>query len=35
MLPALLGYVRAGDTILVKASHFMQFPAVVQALQSL
>jgi UDP-N-acetylmuramoyl-tripeptide--D-alanyl-D-alanine ligase len=35
MLPALLGYVRAGDTILVKASHFMQFPAVVQALQSI
>jgi UDP-N-acetylmuramoyl-tripeptide--D-alanyl-D-alanine ligase len=35
MLPALLGYVRAGDTILVKASHFMQFPAVVQALQSM
>jgi UDP-N-acetylmuramoyl-tripeptide--D-alanyl-D-alanine ligase len=34
MIPALLSYVKAGDTILVKASHFMQFPEVVQALQS-
>jgi UDP-N-acetylmuramoyl-tripeptide--D-alanyl-D-alanine ligase len=34
MIPALLDYVRAGDTILVKASHFMQFPEVVSALQN-
>ena len=29
----LVPYVKAGDTILVKASHFMGFPAVVAALQ--
>jgi UDP-N-acetylmuramoyl-tripeptide--D-alanyl-D-alanine ligase len=34
MLPTLLGYVREGDTVLVKASHFMQFPEVVSALQN-
>jgi UDP-N-acetylmuramoyl-tripeptide--D-alanyl-D-alanine ligase len=34
MLPCLLGYVREGDTVLVKASHFMQFPEVVSALQN-
>jgi UDP-N-acetylmuramoyl-tripeptide--D-alanyl-D-alanine ligase len=34
MLPSLLGYVREDDTVLVKASHFMQFPEVVRALQS-
>jgi UDP-N-acetylmuramoyl-tripeptide--D-alanyl-D-alanine ligase len=33
MLSSLLGYVREGDTVLVKASHFMQFPEVVSALQ--
>ena len=29
----LVPYVKAGDTILVKASHFMGFPEVVAALQ--
>lgn len=33
MTQALLGYVREGDTILIKASHFMEFPKVVSALQ--
>ena len=32
MMPQLLAYVREGDNILVKASHFMEFPAVVEAL---
>lgn len=32
MLPKLLDYVKAGDTILVKASHFMNFTQVVTAL---
>lgn len=32
MLPELLAYVREGDVILVKASHFMDFPQVVRAL---
>lgn len=32
MLPALTAYVAEGDTILVKASHFMKFPQVVDAL---
>ena len=29
----LLDYVKEGDTVLVKASHFMEFPKVVSALQ--
>lgn len=33
MTKALLGDVRSGDTILVKASHFMEFPKVVEALK--
>lgn len=32
MIQALLDYRKAGDTILVKASHFMEFPEVVKAL---
>lgn len=32
MLPELTGCVKAGDTVLVKASHFMNFPRVVKAL---
>lgn len=32
MTEALLAYVKPGDSILVKASHFMQFPEVVKAL---
>lgn len=32
LIAALLGYVKPGDTILVKASHFMEFPKVVEAL---
>lgn len=32
MIPELLAYVKEGDTILVKASHFMNFPQVVEAL---
>ena len=32
MVEALLAYVKAGDNILVKASHFMEFPKVVDAL---
>ena len=32
MLPHLLELVRKGDTILVKASHFMEFPKVVERL---
>ena len=35
MLPQLLDYVKEGDYILVKASHFMEFPAVVEALKKL
>ena len=31
MTEALLAYVRSGDTILVKASHFMEFPKVIEA----
>lgn len=33
MTKALLSYVQPGDSILVKASHFMEFPEVVKALQ--
>ena len=33
MIPELVSYVTTGDTILVKASHFMNFPKVVEALQ--
>ena len=33
MIPQLLDYVKAGDNILVKASHSMEFPEVVQALK--
>lgn len=33
MTKALLSYVKEGDTILVKASHFMEFPKVVEALK--
>ena len=32
MMPELQAYVQEGDTILVKASHFMEFPKVVSAL---
>lgn len=32
MLPKLLAFVKPGDTILVKASHFMEFPEVVRQL---
>uniref|UniRef100_UPI004056B137 UDP-N-acetylmuramoyl-tripeptide--D-alanyl-D- alanine ligase n=1 Tax=Agathobacter sp. TaxID=2021311 RepID=UPI004056B137 len=32
MIEALLGYVQTGDSILIKASHFMDFPKVVEAL---
>lgn len=32
LLKALLPFVRAGDTILVKASHFMEYPKIVDAL---
>lgn len=35
MLPQLLDYVKEGDNILVKASHFMEFPTVVDALKKL
>jgi UDP-N-acetylmuramoyl-tripeptide--D-alanyl-D-alanine ligase len=35
MTKALCDYVKAGDTILVKASHFMEFPKVVEALTAL
>lgn len=35
LLKALSGYVRKGDTILVKASHFMKFEEVVAALQEM
>ena len=34
MTQALLSYVQEGDTILVKASHFMEFPKVVEALRA-
>ena len=34
MTKELLSYVKEGDTILVKASHFMEFPKVVEALKS-
>jgi len=32
MIKELLGYVQTGDSILIKASHFMDFPKVVSAL---
>lgn len=32
LLPELLSYVKEGDTILVKASHFMEYPKIVKAL---
>ena len=32
MITALLSYVKEGDNILIKASHFMDFPKVVEAL---
>ena len=32
MIPVLKEMVKPGDTILVKASHFMEFPKVVEAL---
>jgi UDP-N-acetylmuramoyl-tripeptide--D-alanyl-D-alanine ligase len=35
MTEALLSYVQPQDTILVKASHFMEFPKVVEALQQM
>ncbi len=35
MTKVLLSYVKAGDTVLVKASHFMEFTKVVKALQEL
>ncbi|MEG0961874.1 MAG: UDP-N-acetylmuramoyl-tripeptide--D-alanyl-D-alanine ligase [Lachnospiraceae bacterium] len=33
MIPPLLAYLKEGDTILVKASHFMEYPKVVKAIQ--
>lgn len=33
MLPELLDFVKEGDAILVKASHFMEFPQIVEALK--
>lgn len=35
MIPELAAYVQENDVILVKASHFMEFPKVVEALQEL
>ena len=35
LLKNLKNYIKEGDTILVKASHFMDFPQVVKALQEL
>lgn len=35
MTKELLSYVKEGDTILVKASHFMEFPKVIEELKSL
>ena len=35
LLKNLEGYVRKGDTILVKASHFMKFEEVVDALEKM
>ena len=32
MIKRLLAYTKAGDNILIKASHFMDFPKVVEAL---
>ena len=32
MITELLSYVKEGDNILIKASHFMDFPKVVEAL---
>ena len=29
----LINFVEAGDTVLVKASHFMEFPKIVKALE--
>lgn len=34
MTKALLSYVKPGDAVLVKASHFMEFPKVLEALQN-
>lgn len=34
MLPELLNYLKAGDTVLVKASHFMDYPKVVEAMKN-
>ena len=34
MTEELLAYVKEGDTVLVKASHFMEFPKVLEALQN-
>lgn len=33
MIPKLLEYLQKGDTVLVKASHFMEYPKVVEALK--
>ena len=33
MLPYLLEYLQEGDTVLVKASHFMDFPKIIEAIQ--
>ena len=33
MMPELQAYVREGDAILVKASHFMEFPKIVKAME--
>jgi len=29
----LINFVKAGDTVLVKASHFMEFPKIVKAME--
>ena len=33
MMLALIPYLKSGDTVLVKASHFMEFPKVVEAIR--
>ena len=33
LIPALLQEVKEGDTILVKASHFMEYPKIIEALR--
>ena len=33
LIEQLLGYLKEGDTVLVKASHFMEYPRVVEAIK--